>query len=240
MKRVFVVLMSLVSVFAQFMPPAAAEDPPVWTVQSAPEENGEVCVTFSLISLPKGSGLLYAQIELALLPGDYTVQKESFSWLPKDEGVLVTPQWNADNLLLLLEPETASFAGLDPQPLFSLRLQNDTGSETEPVFHIACILIDRAGQETLYTAEISGLTGEAVSPSGAESLSAAPEVSSPAEDGGDGYSLPGEGTGPAISGANPFLIALAACCLLATAAVILLVIRKKRQPGDGEANREGR
>ncbi len=102
-------------------------------------------------SLPEGTGISYAQIELSLQPGDFSLREDSFSWLPKDAGVLVSPQWNSGRLLLLLEPQNAAFAGLDAQPLFSLRLQNKTGGKTGPVFQITYILIDRAGKETLYT-----------------------------------------------------------------------------------------
>lgn len=146
MKRVLVVLVILLSAFMRFTPSAAAEEPPVLTARSTLQENGEVSVTFSLDSLPNGSGILYAQIELSLQPGDFTLQKESFSWLPNEEDVLVTPQWNGDSLLLLLEPETVSFAGC-AQPLFSLRLQNNTGGKTDPVFNITCIFLIRPGRK---------------------------------------------------------------------------------------------
>ena len=235
MKRVLVVLVILLSAFMRFTPSAAAEEPPVLTARSTLQENGEVSVTFSLDSLPNGSSILYAQIELSLQPGDFTLQKESFSWLPNDEDVLVTPQWNGDSLLLLLEPETVSFAGLDAQPLFSLRLQNNTGGKTDPVFNITCIFIDQTGQETLYTAEISGITGEAVSSSGDASLSVSPDASSPEEDIslGEEGSHSGGDTGTAIPGwLCPLLIVLA-CCLLVTAAAAVLILRKKRRAGDG-------
>ena len=127
MKRVLAVFGIFVLAVLLFAPAAFAEETPALTARSAPGDNGDISVTFSLGSLPEGTGISYAQIELSLQPGDFSLREDSFSWLPKDAGVLVSPQWNSGRLLLLLEPQNAAFAGLDAQPLFSLRLQNRPG-----------------------------------------------------------------------------------------------------------------
>lgn len=105
MKRVLAVFGIFVLAVLLFAPAAFAEETPALTARSAPGDNGDISVTFSLGSLPEGTGISYAQIELSLQPGDFSLREDSFSWLPKDAGVLVSPQWNSGRLLLLLEPQ---------------------------------------------------------------------------------------------------------------------------------------
>lgn len=245
MKRVLAVFGIFVLAVLLFAPAAFAEETPALTARSTPGDNGDISVTFSLGSLPEGTGISYAQIELSLQPGDFSLREDSFSWLPKDARVLVSPQWNSGRLLLLLEPQNAAFAGLDAQPLFSLRLQNKTGGKTGPVFQVTYILIDRAGKETLYTGlcETSGQnqpgsSGEDSSPSGSGPLPVSPDLSSPVEGTGAGVDLSrqNEDIGAAISGwVYPLVIGLAVC-LLAAAAVIVLILRKKKKAEVGAEN----
>lgn len=245
MKRVLAVLGIFMPAVLLFTPAVFAEETPALTARSAPGDNGEISVTFSLGPLPEETGISYAQIALSLQPGDFSLREDSFSWLPEDAGVLVSPQWDSGRLLLLLEPQNAAFAGLDAQPLFSLRLQSKTGGKTGPVFQVTYILIDRAGKETLYTGlcETSGQnqpgsSSEDSSPSGSGPLPVFPDLSSPVEGTGVGADLSrqNEDIGAAISSWVYPLVIGPAVCLLAAAAVTGLVLRKKKKAEVGAEN----
>lgn len=241
MRKGIVVFAIFLLAAISLIPSVSAEEPPALTVQYTPQESGEAVVTFSLAALPQGGDVSYAQIDVSLQPGDFRLQRDSFSWLPKDEGVLLTSQWNGDGLLLLLEPKDASFDGLDVQPLFSLRLQNDTGGSMEPEFQVAYTLIDRAGRETLYTGSLRADIAAAV-PTG--SGPDAP-VSADASVSEESMSMEADSSHPSEAADNaapgwlwPLLIGLA-CCLIAAVTVVLLLWRRKRRTGDGgKENRE--
>ena len=79
MKRVLAVFGIFVLAVLLFAPAAFAEETPALTARSAPGDNGDISVTFSLGSLPEGTGISYAQIELSLQPGDFSLREDSFS-----------------------------------------------------------------------------------------------------------------------------------------------------------------
>ena len=78
MKRVLAVFGIFVLAVLLFAPAAFAEETPALTARSAPGDNGDISVTFSLGSLPEGTGISYAQIELSLQPGDFSLREDSF------------------------------------------------------------------------------------------------------------------------------------------------------------------
>lgn len=148
-----------------FMTVSAASDPEI-RLTAGGLNDGKATVTLSLENMPSGKNVEYAQIELACKTEDFDIVSESFAMAAKPSKIKTTVKQDAGkgSILLLIEPEENTFAGLTDGNVCSFTVQNKTGGQIDPEFLLSAVLILKDGTEYEWNTNLSAdITGSSQS-----------------------------------------------------------------------------
>ena len=109
-------------------------------------------MVLSLQNIPSDQGVEYAQIELTCDTEAFDIVADSFGMETEPDRIQTSVKQDAaeDSLLLLIEPEDNTFAGLSNGDVCRF-----TGEDTQPAFTLDAILILKDGTEYAWSASLS-------------------------------------------------------------------------------------
>ena len=151
MKKSIVCLVLTLVLTAGLLLSVCAANTPDLSFRSSDPKGGNTVVSMSLTNIPSSNPVLYAQIELTCVSNDHNIVKKNSAMVfwGNTTNMQVTTQFGstADSLLLLIEPQTTSFAGRGTGQLLTFEVSNGYGDLAAPAFDLKAVLILKDGTE---------------------------------------------------------------------------------------------
>lgn len=127
---------------------SAADTPDLKVTDTAPLD-GSSTVSVEFVNIPENNPVEYAQILLTCRTNPHNITKNTLSFKGNADDMLLTQTFNttADNLLVLLEPQSNTSVGIGNGLVYTFTLRHTTASAEAAGFDLAAVLILKDGTE---------------------------------------------------------------------------------------------